>query len=61
MTVNLATALCQKGLTVGFAEVRRFISSEAITVNGQLATSWDQEVKSGDVLKIGKSKECVVD
>lgn len=61
MAVNLATALCQEGLTTGFAEVRRLINGKAITINGQLATSWDQEVKTGDVLKVGKHKECVVD
>ena len=61
MAINLATVLCQKGLTTGFAEVRRLIGGKAITINGQLATSWNQEVKSGDTLKVGKRKECVVD
>lgn len=60
MTINLATVLCQGGLTAGFAEVRRLINGKAITINGQLATSWDQEVASGDIIKIGKHKEIVV-
>lgn len=60
MSTTLAMALCKGGLTSGFAEVRRLISSEAITINGELATSWDQLVYTGDILKVGKRKVCVV-
>lgn len=56
----LARVMCERGLTTGFAEVRRLISGKAITINGILATSYDQKVYSGDVIKCGKHKSTVV-
>ena len=41
MAVTLGLALCQGGLATGFAEVRRLIASQAITINEKTATAWD--------------------
>ena len=60
MTETLAAAMCRKGLTNGFAEVRRLIEGKAITINGQPATEWNQLVNAGDVIKCGKYKTAVV-
>ena len=60
MPQTLGSALCQGGLTVGFAEVRRLVRNKAVTINGEIATSWDQPVKVGDVLKVGKYRTYVV-
>ena len=60
MSTTLAMALCNNGLTTGFAEVRRLIDGKAITINGEFAISWDQLVYIGDILKVGKHKTCVV-
>lgn len=60
MTTSLAQAMCNGGLTKGFAEVRRFIDSKAITINGVLATSWDQKVETGDIIKLGKYRTVIV-
>ena len=60
MAVTLGLALCQGGLATGFAEVRRLIASQAVTINGKTATAWDQPVMVGDVLKVGKHRTCVV-
>ena len=56
----LAEVLCEEGLLTGFAEVRRLINGKAITVNGNLAKSWDESVKSGDIITCGKRKKMVV-
>ena len=55
-TITLAKALCEQGITSGFAEVRRLVHAEAITVNGISAESWDMPVKQGDVIACGKHK-----
>jgi ribosomal protein S4 len=55
-TITLANALCEQGIAIGFAEVRRLVHAEAITVNGVLAESWDMPVKQGDVIACGKHK-----
>ena len=61
MTSNtLAQALCEKGLTSGFGEVRRLIDGGAITVNGEPARSWKEPVCCGDVITCGKRKRMVV-
>ena len=60
MSTTLGLALCQGGLATGFAEVRRLIQSQAITINGEIATKWDQSVCIGDVLKVGKHRTYVV-
>lgn len=39
MSTTLAQAMCEGFLANGFAEVRRFIDNQAVTVNGELATS----------------------
>ena len=56
----LAEVLCKEGLLTGFAEVRRLINGKAITINGNLAKSWDEPVKSGDVITCGKYKKMIV-
>lgn len=60
MTTSLADAVCNNGLASGYAEVRRFIASQAITVNGEVATAWNQLVHCGDIIKLGKYRTCVV-
>jgi len=60
MTETLAAAMCRKGLTNGFAEVRRLVSGKVITVNGELAIEWNQLVHTGDVIKCGKYKTAIV-
>lgn len=57
---TLGRAMCDGGLVKGFAEVRRYIETKAITVNGELATAWDQIVHVGDVIKLGKRRTYVV-
>jgi len=60
MSTTLGVALCKSGLTSGFAEIRRLIQSQAVTINGEIATQWDQIVNIGDVLKVGKHRTYVV-
>ena len=60
MSMTLARAMCNGGLVKGFAEVRRYISAKSITVNGDLATAWDQVVHVGDVIKLGKRRTYIV-
>jgi len=60
MTCSLAQAMCDGGLVRGYAEVRKFINAKAVTINGQAAVSWNQLVHSGDVIKLGKYRVCVV-
>lgn len=60
METFLAKAMCDGGLALGFAEVRREISTKSITINDEVATAWDQPVKKGDIIKLGKRKSCVV-
>ena len=60
MSTTLGKAMCEGGLAMGFAEVRRYIANEAITVNGEIATAWDQIVHVGDVIKLGKRRTYVV-
>ena len=60
MTCSLAKAMCDNGLVKGYAEVRRFIDAKSITVNDNLAVSWDQQVHCGDIIKLGKHRSCVV-
>lgn len=55
-TISLAQALCDQGITSGFAEARRLIHGGAITVNGVLAESWNMPVKQDDVITCGKHK-----
>lgn len=60
MKITLAKALCEQAMTSGFAEVRRLVHAEAITVNGVLAESWDMPVKQGDVIACGKHKAITI-
>lgn len=60
METFLAKAMCDGGLALGFAEVRRYINTNSIKINGELATAWDQPVKKGDIIKLGRRKSCVV-
>lgn len=56
----LAQALVDYDMVKGFAEVRRYIAAQAILVNNKLATSWDQMVKTGDCIKLGKHKSFII-
>ena len=60
MTISLAKAMCDGGLAKGYAEVRRYINSKAVTVNNELAVSWNQLVQIGDTIKLGKYRTYVV-
>lgn len=60
MTVSLAKAMCDGCLVKGYAEVRRYIEAKAVTVNGKTATSWNQLVESGDIIKLGKYRSYAV-
>lgn len=60
MTVSLAKAMCDGGLAMGYAEVRRYIDSGAVQVNGEPARSWNQLVYVGDIIKVGSYRSCVV-
>lgn len=60
MTCSLAKAMCDNGLTNGYAEVRRFIDAKSVTVNEELAVSWNQLVHYGDIIRLGKHRTCVV-
>lgn len=60
MTETLAAAMCRKGLTNEFAEVRRLVASNAITINDKPATEWNQLVNTGDIIKCGKYRVTIV-
>lgn len=55
---NLGTTVSQ--ITGSNSETRRLISQKAIDINNQLATDFNQPIKVGDRLKIGKKKFCTV-
>ena len=53
-------AFCiEQGWVIGFAEVRRAISSNAITVNGIVAYDADMIMQNGDIVTFGKKREAV--
>lgn len=56
----LAKAMHDHDFVKGFAEVRRYISAGSITINDELATAWNQTVKTGDIIKLGKHKSFCV-
>ncbi len=45
---------------LGFAEVRRFISSKVIQINDITATDADIELKNGDIVKFLPCREAIV-
>ena len=45
---------------IGFAEVRRFITSGAIKINDIVAIDTDTELHDGDIVKCGKHKTAIV-
>lgn len=49
----------KQGWVIGFAEVRRAISSNAITVNGVVAYDADMIMQNGDIVTFGKKREAV--
>ena len=55
MMVRLIKELCNHKIVASMAEGRRLVSQGAIIVNDKKASS-DQEVNSGDIVKIGKKK-----
>lgn len=60
MSETLMHAMCRLGLAHGGADCRRYITTKSVTVNGELATSYDQIVHVGDVIKLGKRRTGVV-
>lgn len=57
---TLAQALVDYDMAKGFAEVRRYVAAKAVFVNNEPATAWNQEVKTGDCIKLGKHKSFVI-
>ena len=49
----------KQGWAIGFAEVRRAISSNAITVNGAVVYDADMIMQNGDIVTFGKRQEAV--
>lgn len=49
----------KQGWAIGFAEVRRAISSNAITVNSAVACDADMIMQNGDIVTFGKKREAV--
>ena len=49
----------EQGWAIGFAEIRRAISSNAITVNGTVAYDADMIMQNGDIVTFGKKREAV--
>lgn len=45
---------------LGFAEVRHFISNNAIQINNVIATDENIELNIGDIVKFGKHKMAIV-
>ena len=60
MSKTLGQAMYDGGLVIGFAEVRRLIDAKAVTINDVPALACDQIVRTGDILKVGKHRTCVV-
>ena len=60
MSETLMHAMCRLGLAHGGADCRRYIAAKSVTVNGELATSYDQIVHTGDIIKLGKHRTGVV-
>jgi tyrosyl-tRNA synthetase len=44
------------GLAGSISEAKRLIEQKAVTVNGEVVKSWDYEVKSGDIIRVGPRK-----
>ena len=57
----LAKELCDRGFTMGYAEVRRLIDAGAIRVNGKTAKHWNMSVQPGDCIECGRRKRMVVE
>lgn len=60
MSETLMHAMCRLGLAHGGADCRRYIINKAVTINGELAISYDQIVHTGDIIKLGKRRTGVV-
>jgi predicted rRNA methylase YqxC with S4 and FtsJ domains len=54
--VEIFKALCEKGICVSFAEAKRRVMSNTISVNGSPATL-ETTVKKGDTIKVRKGIE----
>ena len=57
----LGQELCDRGFTLGYAEVRRLIDAGAIRVNGEVAKHWNMPVQPGDYIECGRRKKMVVE
>jgi len=54
--MQLKDVLISLGWAIGYAECRRYIAANAITVNGTLAYSDKQEINKGDHITLGKKE-----
>ena len=58
--MNLVKTLQDAGFTRSMSEGRRLIHMEAIKVNGKVVSDLAVEVKQGDVIQVGKSRQMTV-
>jgi tyrosyl-tRNA synthetase len=53
---KLTELLKESGLASSMSEAKRLIEQKAVSVNDEVVESWDREVKSGDIIKVGPRK-----
>lgn len=54
--ITILAVLKGFGLAGSISEAKRLIEQKAVTVNGEVVKSWDYEVKSGDIIRVGPRK-----
>ena len=61
MNITLRDFFIQQGWANGYAEVRRYLDSGKVFVNGYGVTSVDEKIKlhEGDSVKFGKHKKAI--
>jgi len=55
-SISILLALKGFGLASSVSEAKRLIKQKAVSVNGKVVKTWDYEVKSGDIVKVGPRK-----
>lgn len=55
-TGPLTDALKKSGIAKSATAGKALVEQGAVSINGETATRWDVQVKSGDVIKVGKGK-----
>ncbi len=54
--MSLVLVLKGAGVAKSVSEAKRLITQKAVTVNGTTATQWDQEIRTGDQVRVGPGK-----